>query len=147
MIIHEGVSHTTLNHQLPKSRSQLCLKPGQKLLPPESNVFTQQSSTISQVQGNKFNSDGIHASSPLYISITVQNIFMKQISINIRRCVIHKEFNSVFPFFKKKIKYDPLKRKLQFNRVRSVIEVPRQKKKFFLAMVRLEIFSSNVHER
>ena len=131
MVKHEGVSHTTLNHQLPKSRSQLCLKPGQKLLHPESNVLAQQSSTISQVQGNKFNSDGIHASSPLYISITVQNIFMKQISINIRRRVIHKDFNYVFPFLKKK-KYDPLKRKLQYNRVRSVIELPRPKKTFFV---------------
>ena len=109
MVIHEGVSNTTLNHQLPKSRSQLWLKPGQKLLHPESNVLAQQSSTISQVQGNKFNSDGIHASSPVYIAITVQDIFMKLISINIRRRVIHKDFNYVFPFFLKKNKYDPLK--------------------------------------
>ena len=58
MVIHEGVSHTTLNHQLPKSRSQRWLKPVQKLLHPEPNVLAQQSSTISQVQGNKFNSDG-----------------------------------------------------------------------------------------
>ena len=122
MVIHEGVSHTTLYHQLPKSRSQLWLKPGQKLLHPESNVLAQQSSTISQVQGNKFNSDGIHASSPLYIAITVQDIFMKLISINIRRSVIHKDF-----FKKKKKIYDPLKRTLQFNRVRSVTEVPRPK--------------------
>ena len=57
MVIHEGVSHTTLNHQLPKSRAQLWLKPGQKLLHPESNVLAQQASTISQVQDNKFNSD------------------------------------------------------------------------------------------
>ena len=37
--------------------SQIWLKPGQKLLQPESNEVAQQSSTISQVQGNKFNSD------------------------------------------------------------------------------------------
>ena len=49
---HEGVSHTTLNHQLPKSRTQLWLKPGA-----ESNVLAQISATISQVQGNNFNSD------------------------------------------------------------------------------------------
>ena len=132
MVIHEGESHTTLNHQLPKSRSQLWLKPGQKLLHPESNVLAQQSSTISQVQGNEFNSDGIHASSPLYIAITVQDIFMKLISINIRRRVIHKDFNSVFLFKKNIYIYDPLKRKLQFNRVCSVIEVPRPKNIFCL---------------
>ena len=46
---HEGVSHTTLNHQLPKSRSQLWLKSGQKLIHPESNVLAQHSATIFEV--------------------------------------------------------------------------------------------------
>ena len=122
MVIHEGVSHTTLNHQLPKSRSQLWLNSGQKLLHPESNVLAQQSSTISQVQGNKFNSDVCPSvESSLYLNNSLRNLHeTDKISINIRRRVIHKDFNSVFPLKK----YDPLKRKLQFNRVRSVIEVP-----------------------
>ena len=64
------MSHTTLNHQLPKSRTQLWLKPG-----PESNVLAQLSATISQVQGNNFNSDVcpsiIRASSPLFLSFSI----------------------------------------------------------------------------
>ena len=70
---HEGVAHTTLNHQLPKSRSQLWLRPSQKLLHLESNVLAQHSATISQVQGINFNSDVcpsiIRASSPLCIAM------------------------------------------------------------------------------
>ena len=147
------MSHTTLNHQLPKSRTQLWLKPG-----PESYVLAQLSATISQIQGNNFNSDVctsiIRASSPLCISITVLDIFMKQISINIRRHVIHKDFNSVLPLKKKNIYiyiyiYDPLKRKIVdfaiyscplFNRSTS----PKKKTTVYY-MVRPEIFSSNVY--
>ena len=72
---------------------------------------------------------------------------MKQISINIRRHVIHKDFKSVLPL--KKYIYDPLKRKIVdfaiyscplFNRSTS----PKKKTTVYY-MVRLEIFSSNVH--